>query len=156
MQQDTQPGIFSTHIHSDGAYQDLLGVPWGVGQGYDKMETCSPYVAMKGNDVFKVAVKTLSALITSTLHANGMTPDDPFWLVPHQANIRIIEASAKRIGLDPEKVIITVDKHANTSAASIPLALRTGIEDGRIKPGDKVLMEAFGGGFTWGSALVGI
>ena len=109
---------------------------------------------MRGNEVFKVAVKTLAGAIDKTLNANGLTRDDHSWLVPHQANIRIIEATAKRIGLEPARVIVTVDKHANTSAASIPLALFEGISDGRIRSGDLVMMEAFGGGFTWGSALV--
>lgn len=154
LQQNNAPGIYSTHIHSDGQYQDLLGVPWGVSCGFDRPGEISPYVAMRGNEVFKVAVKTLAGAIDKTLNANGLTRDDHFWLVPHQANIRIIEATAKRIGLDPARVIVTVDKHANTSAASIPLALFEGISDGRIRSGDLVMMEAFGGGFTWGSALV--
>lgn len=154
LQPSDAPGIYSTHIHADGKHQDLLGVPWGVSRGFDSMDDFSPYVTMKGNEVFKVAVKTLSGIIDYTLSANGMSRDDHFWLVPHQANIRIIEATAKRIGLDPAQVVITVDKHANTSAASIPLALNAGVSDGRIKPGELVVMEAFGGGFTWGSALI--
>lgn len=154
IQPDTKPGIFSTHIHADGQYQDLLGVPWGVSKGYEQIQSCNPYVEMKGNEVFKVAVKTLSSIIGTTLEANGFERDTEYWLVPHQANIRIVQATAKRIGLDPTRVIITVDQHANTSAASIPLAMEVGISDGRIKAGDLVILEAFGGGFTWGSALL--
>lgn len=154
LQESNAPGIYSTHIYSDGQYQDLLGVPWGVSAGFDQQEQKSPYVQMRGNEVFKVAVKTLSSVITETLRANDLSAKEHFWLVPHQANLRIIDATAKRIGLDPAQVIVTVDKHANTSAASIPLALYEGVSDGRIKSGDLVMMEAFGGGFTWGSALL--
>lgn len=109
---------------------------------------------MSGNAVFKMAVNTLDQIVDETLEANGLQKSDIDWLVPHQANIRIIQATGKKLGLPPERVVITVDRHGNTSAASIPLALDTAVRDGRIKPGELVLMEAFGGGFTWGSVLV--
>jgi 3-oxoacyl-[acyl-carrier-protein] synthase-3 len=109
---------------------------------------------MEGNAVFKVAVNTLDAIVDETLVANGMQKSDIDWLVPHQANIRILQATAKKLDMSMDKVVVTVDKHGNTSAASIPLALDIAVRDGRIKRGDIVLMEAFGGGFTWGSALI--
>jgi 3-oxoacyl-[acyl-carrier-protein] synthase-3 len=109
---------------------------------------------MEGNAVFKMAVNTLDQIVDETLLANGMQKSDVDWLVPHQANIRILQATAKKLDMDLDKVVVTVDKHGNTSAASIPLALDTAVRDGRIKRGDVILMEAFGGGFTWGSALI--
>jgi 3-oxoacyl-[acyl-carrier-protein] synthase-3 len=109
---------------------------------------------MEGNAVFKVAVNTLDAIVDETLLANNLQKSDIDWLVPHQANIRILQATAKKLEMSMDKVVVTVDKHGNTSAASIPLALDVAVRDGRIKRGDTVLMEAFGGGFTWGSALI--
>jgi len=147
---DSEPGIISTHVHADGRYQDLLFVDGGV--SLKKEGEC--YMRMSGNAVFKMAVKTLDAIVDETLEANGMAKSDIDWLVPHQANIRIIQATAKKLGMGMENVVVTVDKHGNTSAASIPLAFDTAVCDGRIKRGETVLMEAFGGGFTWGSVLL--
>jgi 3-oxoacyl-[acyl-carrier-protein] synthase-3 len=143
-------GIISTHIHADGRYQDLLFVDGGV--SLKKEGEC--YMRMSGNAVFKMAVKTLDAIVDETLEANGMSKADIDWLVPHQANIRIIQATAKKLGMGMDNVVVTVDRHGNTSAASIPLAFDTAVRDGRIKAGETVLMEAFGGGFTWGSVLL--
>jgi len=145
-----EPGIISTHIHADGRHQDLLYVDGGPSMGAEK----GPYMRMQGNSVFKVAVNTLDAIVDETLAANGLQKTDIHWLVPHQANVRIIQATAKKLGMSMDQVVLTVDKHGNTSAASIPLALDTAVRDGRIKRGETILMEAFGGGFTWGSALV--
>lgn len=150
LQASTEPGIISTHLHADGRYQDLLFVDGGVSL---KTEGAC-HMRMSGNAVFKMAVNTLDAIVDETLEANGLQKSDIDWLVPHQANIRIIQATGKKLGLAPERVVITVDRHGNTSAASIPLALDTAVRDGRIKKGELVLMEAFGGGFTWGSVLV--
>jgi 3-oxoacyl-[acyl-carrier-protein] synthase-3 len=146
-----EAGIVSTHLHADGAYKDLLQVPRGVGSG-----SCDgdPYMEMKGNEVFKMAVTTLGRIVDETLEANGMQKSDIDWLVPHQANIRIIQATARKLNLPMDQVVVTVADHANTSAASIPLAFDTAVRDGRIKRGETVLMEAFGGGFTWGSVLL--
>jgi 3-oxoacyl-[acyl-carrier-protein] synthase-3 len=145
-----EPGIIATHLHADGRYQDLLFVDGGVSL---KTEGAC-HMRMSGNAVFKMAVNTLDAIVDETLEANGLAKSDIDWLVPHQANIRIIQATAKKLGMGMERVIVTVDRHGNTSAASIPLALDTGVREGRIQPGETVLMEAFGGGFTWGSVLV--
>ncbi|HHJ20459.1 MAG TPA: ketoacyl-ACP synthase III [Gammaproteobacteria bacterium] len=147
-------GLLSTHLHADGAYEELLHIPFGVSQGYDKLQAGEAFVYMKGNEVFRVAVKTLGRIVDETLAANQMSKADIDWLVPHQANIRIIQATAKKLSMDMDQVIVTVDQHGNTSAASIPLAFDTAVRSGQIKPGDTVLMEAFGGGFTWGSALL--
>ncbi len=149
-----QPGILSTHLHADGQYKDLLKVDWGVGQGYEQLTAESGTVSMRGNEVFKVAVRTLGRIVDETLAANRLSKADVDWLVPHQANIRIIQATARKLGLPMERVVQTVQEHGNTSAASIPLALDTAVRDGRIRPGDLLLLEAFGGGFTWGSALI--
>ncbi len=145
-----EPGIISTHIHADGRYQELLYVDGGPSMGNSEKAA----MRMQGNPVFKMAVNTLDAIVDETLAANGMEKSDIDWLVPHQANIRIIQATGKKLGLPSERVVITVDQHGNTSAASIPLALDTAVRDGRIRRGQTLLMEAFGGGFTWGSALV--
>ncbi len=145
-----EEGIIATHLHADGRYQDLLSVKKSVISKPD----IYPFVQMKGNEVFRHAVTKLHEIVEETLTAANLTGDDIDWLIPHQANLRIMTATAKRVGLSKEKMVITVDKHANTSAASIPLALDVARKDGRIKKGDLVLMEAFGGGFTWGSALV--
>ena len=150
LQVSDEPGIISTHLHADGRYQDLLFVDGGVSL---KTEGAC-HMRMSGNAVFKMAVNTLDAIVDETLEANGLQTSDIDWLVPHQANIRIIQATGKKLGLPPERVVITVAQQGNTSAASIPLAFDTAVRDGRIKPGELVLMEAFGGGFTWGSVLV--
>ena len=145
-----EPGIISTHLHADGRYQDLLFVDGGVSMRKDG--DC--YMRMSGNAVFKMAVKTLDAIVDETLAANGLDKAGVHWLVPHQANIRIIQATAKKLGMAMDNVVVTVDRHGNTSAASIPLAFDTAVRDGRIQRGENVLMEAFGGGFTWGSVLL--
>ena len=139
-------GVISTHLHADGNYEKMLHVP----RNQDKPDT----VLMEGNAVFKMAVNTLDQIVDETLAANNMQKSDIDWLVPHQANIRILQATAKKLDMSMDKVVVTVDKHGNTSAASIPLALDVAVRDGRIKRGDVILMEAFGGGFTWGSALI--
>ena len=148
VQASKEPGIISSHLHADGSYANLLHVPSGVSQreGRDTIE-------MQGNPVFKIAVNTLDAIVDETLQANGMQKSDIDWLVPHQANIRILQSTAKKLGMSMERVVVTVDVHGNTSAASIPLALDVAVRDGRIKRGETILMEAFGGGFTWGSVL---
>jgi 3-oxoacyl-[acyl-carrier-protein] synthase-3 len=146
---DNETGILSSHLHADGSYSNLLNVPSGVSQNEG-----SKTIHMEGNPVFKVAVNTLDAIVDETLAANNMDKSDVDWLVPHQANIRILQSTAKKLGMTMDKVIVTVDRHGNTSAASIPLALDVAVRDGRIKRGETVLMEAFGGGFTWGSILM--
>jgi len=149
LQASNEAGIIATQLHANGSYEKLLTVPAGVSrQDGDKT------IKMEGNAVFKMAVNTLDQIVDETLIANGMQKSDVNWLVPHQANIRILQATAKKLDMDLDKVVVTVDKHGNTSAASIPLALDTAVRDGRIKRGDIILMEAFGGGFTWGSALI--
>jgi len=149
-----QAGILSSHLHADGQYKDLLAVPVGISKGYDKLIRGEAYVQMSGSEVFKVAVTTLGRIVDETLEANGMQKSDVDWLVPHQANVRIIAATAKKLNMPMERVVLTVERHGNTSAASIPLAFDEAVRDGRIKRGDVVLMEAFGGGFTWGSVLL--
>ena len=148
-----EPGIISTHLHADGAYESLLRVPTGISRGYKELQQGSAYVEMRGNEVFKVAVTTLGRIVDETLAANNMQKSDVDWLIPHQANIRIINATAKKLQTPMERVVVTVDEHGNTSAASVPLALDVAVRDGRIKRGETILMEAFGGGFTWGSVL---
>jgi len=148
LQASEEQGIISTHLHADGSYEKMLHVP-----RKGDINGCGT-VVMEGNGVFKVAVNTLDAIVDETLTANGMQKSDIDWLVPHQANIRILQATAKKLDMSMDKVVVTVDKHGNTSAASIPLALDTAVRDGRIKRGEIILMEAFGGGFTWGSALI--
>ncbi len=148
-----EPGILSTHLHADGSYESLLTVNAGVSQGYDNLKS-GAFIEMKGNEVFKMAVNTLGRIVDETLHANDMKKSDVDWLIPHQANIRIIHATAKKLKLPADRVVITVDQHGNTSAASVPLALDVAVRDGRIKRGETLLLEAFGGGFTWGSALL--
>jgi len=149
-----EPGIISTHLHADGRYKDLLLYPDGVSSGFKLVREGKAGIRMKGNEVYKVAVNTLGALVTETLDANNISKDQVDWLIPHQANIRIIEAIAKRLDLPMERVIVTIGTQGNTSAASVPLALDTGIRDGRVERGQLLLLEAFGGGFTWGSALI--
>ncbi|WP_295438050.1 beta-ketoacyl-ACP synthase III [uncultured Thiodictyon sp.] len=145
-----EPGIIATSLHADGAYKEMLQVPGGIGNG----DYANNRVTMKGNEVFRFAVTVLSKLVAETLAANGLTMADIDWFIPHQANLRIIQAIARKIRLPMEKVVVTVADHANTSAASVPLALDQAVRDGRIQRGHLVLMEAIGGGFTWGSALV--
>jgi 3-oxoacyl-[acyl-carrier-protein] synthase-3 len=154
LQADDNPGILSTHLHSDGAYKDLLCVPAGVSRNYEAVKAGTAFTTMVGSEVFRWAVTAMSDLVGETLEANGMTRDDVDWLIPHQANVRIINAVGRRAGFPPEKVIVTVDHHGNTSAASVPLALDESIRQGTIRPGDTILMEGFGGGFTWGSVLL--
>jgi 3-oxoacyl-[acyl-carrier-protein] synthase-3 len=149
-----EPGIITTHLHADGRYKDLLLYPGGISSGFELLRDGKGGVQMKGNEVYKVAVNTLGQLVTETLNANNIGKDQIDWLIPHQANIRIIEAIAKRLDLPMERVIVTIGTQGNTSAASVPLALDTGIRDGRVKRGQLLLLEAFGGGFTWGSALI--
>jgi 3-oxoacyl-[acyl-carrier-protein] synthase-3 len=150
-----EPGIISTHIHADGAYESLLTtVKPGPDVDPDKLADGTAFIEMRGNEVFKMAVNTLGRIVDETLDAAGMSYADVDWLVPHQANIRIIQATARKLDLPMERVVVTVNKHGNTSAASVPLALDTAVRDGRIKRGDTILLEAFGGGFTWGSALI--
>jgi 3-oxoacyl-[acyl-carrier-protein] synthase-3 len=146
LQTSDQQGVISTHLHADGNYETMLHVPRRT-EGPDT-------VVMEGNPVFKMAVNTLDQIVDETLAANHMQKTDIDWLVPHQANIRILQATAKKLEMPMDRVVVTVDKHGNTSAASIPLALDVAVRDGRIQRGDVILMEAFGGGFTWGSALI--
>lgn len=153
LQASEEPGIISTHLHADGSYSDLLQVPAGVGVGFGEMKAGKAFVEMRGNEVFKMAVTTLGRIVDETLEANGMEKSDVDWLIPHQANMRIIKATARKLHLPMERVVVTVGQHGNTSAASIPLALDVAVRDGRIKQGETVLMEGFGGGFTWGSVL---
>ena len=148
------PGILSSHLHADGRYEPLLTVPAGISRGYDQVKANKAFIQMQGREVFKVAVNTLGSLVEETLHPNDMDHIDVDWLVPHQANYRIIEATAKKLDLPMDKVVVTVGEHGNTSAASIPLALDVAVRDGRIRHDDVLLLEAFGAGFTWGSVLV--
>jgi 3-oxoacyl-[acyl-carrier-protein] synthase III len=144
------PGVLSTHLHADGRYSELLYCGSGVSKGFAEKLA----IVMAGNEVFKVAVTKLGQAVDETLAANGLERTALDWLVPHQANIRIIQATARKLDLPMERVIVTVQEHGNTSAASVPLALDVAVRDGRIKRGELLLLEAFGGGFTWGSALV--
>ena len=144
-----KPGLYHSEIHADGRYADMLKVPSGVSR-----PTGEPYVRMHGGEVFKFAVNIMGSMVENVLAATGMQKDDIDWLGPHQANQRIITATAKKLDLSMDRVILTLGEQGNTSAASIPLALDIGIRDGRIKPGDLLLMEAVGGGFTWGAALL--
>lgn len=149
-----EPGILSTHLHADGEYEDLLNVNYGVSTAANLMIDGSGGIQMKGNEVFKMAVNTLGRIVDETLAYNNMEKSDVDWLVPHQANTRIINATAKKLKMSMDHVVVTVNKHGNTSAASVPLALDVAVRDGRIKRGETLLLEAFGGGFTWGSALI--
>jgi 3-oxoacyl-[acyl-carrier-protein] synthase III len=146
-----QPGILSSHLHADGSYRKILAVPGSICGG--KVQG-KPFVMMEGNVVFKFAIKVLEDVVRETLAENNLEVSDIDWLIPHQANIRIILSTANKLGLPMEKVVATVDRHGNTSAASIPLALDIAVRDGRIKSGQLVLLEGVGGGFTWGAALV--
>jgi 3-oxoacyl-[acyl-carrier-protein] synthase-3 len=144
------PGIIATHIHADGRHKELLRTTTGPSTGMRE----PALMRMEGNSVFKMAVNTLDRIVDETLEANGLQKSDIDWLVPHQANIRIISATAKKLGMSMDHVVTTVAGHGNTSAASVPLAFDVAVRDGRIQRGQTVLMEAFGGGFTWGSALL--
>lgn len=149
-----EEGIISTHIHAAGRHSDLLGVDVGVSTGFKAEERGGVRIKMKGNEVFKVAVRTLGRIVDETLEHNNMEKSQLDWLIPHQANLRIISATAKKLGMTMDQVVVTVDKHGNTSAGSVPLALDEAVRSGKIKRGDHLLLEAFGGGFTWASALV--
>ena len=149
-----EPGIIATHLGADGQYKDLLYYPVGASKELQKAGTDEAAIMMTGNEVFKVAVKTLGNVAVEVLEKAGVDQSEVDWLIPHQANIRIIQATAKRLDMPMDKVILTVQDHGNTSAASVPMALDVGIRDGRVKPGQLILMEAFGGGFTWGSVLL--
>lgn len=152
---DEETGILSTHLHADGAKKELLWNPVGVSTGFRPEEkNAGVRVLMTGNEVFKHAVKALDSVVEETLEANGLDRHDIDWLITHQANLRIIEATAKRLDMPMERVIVTVDRHGNTSAGSVPLALDEAVRTGRVQRGQLVLLEAFGGGFTWGSALL--
>ena len=151
---DNTPGILSTHIHADGRYQALLNVPAGISSNYDQVKAGRAFISMQGNEVFKVAVNTLGRIVEETLAANAMQKEELDWLVPHQANIRIITATAKKLDIAMDRVVLTIAEHGNTSAASVPLALEVAVRDGRIRAGETLLLEAFGGGFTWGSVLL--
>lgn len=149
-----EPGILSAKLGADGQYRDLLYYPYGPTKDLNRAGIDDAGILMKGNEVFKVAVRTLGAVAEEALAEHGIGHEDIDWLIPHQANLRIIQATAKRLGIPMEKVILTVQDHGNTSAASVPMALDVAVRDGRIKPGQLLLMEAFGGGFTWGSVLL--
>jgi len=149
-----EPGVISTHIHADGRFEDMLHVPAGISSGYDQVRAQSAYIHMKGHEVFRKAVAAMDTIARETLAGNQIDKHDIAWLIPHQANLRIIKAAAKKLDLPMDRVVVTVDEHANTSSASIPLALDVAVRDGRVKRGELLLFEAFGAGFTWGSALV--
>ncbi len=152
---DTDTGILSTHLHADGGKKELLWNPVGVSVGFKPGEhNAGVKVLMTGNEVFKHAVRALDSVVEETLEANGLDRHDIDWLIPHQANLRIIEATAKRLEMPMDRVVVTVDKHGNTSSGSVPLALDAAVRSGSIQRGQLVLLEAFGGGFTWGSALL--
>ena len=152
---DAETGILSTHMHADGGKKELLWNPVGVSVGFKPEEhNAGVRVLMTGNEVFKHAVKALDSVVDEALEANGLDRHDLDWRVPHQANLRIIEATAKRLDMPMERVIVTVDRHGNTSSGSVPLALDEAVRAGKIQRGQLVLLEAFGGGFTWGSALL--
>ncbi len=152
---DDQTGVLSTHLHADGGKKELLWNPVGVSVGFKPGEhNAGVKVLMTGNEVFKHAVKALDSVVEETLEANGLDRHDIDWLIPHQANLRIIEATAKRLDMPMERVIVTVDRHGNTSSGSVPLALDEAVRSGKVERGQLLLLEAFGGGFTWGSALL--
>ena len=152
---DTETGILSTHMHADGGKKELLWNPVGVSVGFKPGDdNAGVRINMSGNEVFKHAVRALDSVVEETLEANGLDRHEIDWLIPHQANLRIIEATAKRLDMPMERVIVTVDKHGNTSSGSVPLALDHAVRSGKVQRGQLVLLEAFGGGFTWGSALL--
>jgi 3-oxoacyl-[acyl-carrier-protein] synthase-3 len=149
-----EEGVISTHLHADGKYKDLLYFPSGVSKKAENFLSGQDTLVMRGNEVFKVAVSTLGRIVDETLEANDLDKHDIDWLIPHQANMRIINATARKLDMPIDRVIVTVHEHGNTSTASVPMALDLAIRDGRIQRGDLLLLEAFGGGFTWGSALI--
>ncbi|MDQ5910546.1 MAG: 3-oxoacyl-[acyl-carrier-protein] synthase [Pseudomonadota bacterium] len=149
-----EPGIIDSRLGADGRYKELLWVPAGVSSGYEQTRQNAAFVEMRGSEVFKVAVTTLKDIAEQILTANQMTVADVDWLIPHQANRRILTATAKRLGLPEERMVDCVRTHGNTSAASVPLALDVAVRDGRIQRGQTLLLEGFGGGFTWGAVLV--
>ncbi len=151
LRRDSTPGILSSRLHADGSHANMLSVPGTICGG---KVSGRPLLQMDGGGVFKFAVKVLDDVVEETLAANNLRKSDIDWLIPHQANIRIIQAMARKLGMSMEKVVVTVDRHANTSAASIPLALDEAVRDGRVRSGHHVLMEGVGGGFTWGAVLV--
>ncbi len=152
---DADTGILSTHLHADGNKRDLLCCPVGVSAGFDNsLPNAGVRITMAGNEVFKHAVKALDSVVDEALEANGLDKGDLDWLIPHQANLRIIEATAKRLDMPMERVIVTVDRHGNTSSGSVPLALDEAVRSGKVQRGQTLLLEAFGGGFTWSSALL--
>jgi len=154
LEASSEPGIYATCLHADGGFKHLLYNPVGVSVGFKDEPNHGVRINMSGREVFKVAVKTLDSLVDETLQAAGMVETDIDWLIPHQANLRIIEATAKRLKMSMERVIVTVDKHANTSSGSVPLALDYAVRSGKVQRGQNLLLEAFGGGFTWASALL--
>ena len=154
LEASSEPGIYATCLHADGGHKDLLYNPVGVSAGFTDEPNHGVRIRMSGREVFKVAVKTLDSLVDETLQAAGMQESDIDWLIPHQANLRIIEATAKRLKMSMERVVVTVDKHANTSSGSVPLALDYAVRSGKVQRGQTLLLEAFGGGFTWASALL--
>jgi 3-oxoacyl-[acyl-carrier-protein] synthase-3 len=151
-----EAGIVSCHLGADGRYKDLLYHPYGPSRRPGPVfgDDAGAFIHMKGNEVFKVAVKTLEGIVDEALEANHLERSAVDWLIPHQANLRIIQATAKRLGMPMERVVLTLQDHGNTSAASVPMALDVAVRDGRVKRGDLLLLEAFGGGFTWGACLV--
>ena len=151
LQASDTPGILSSHLHADGSYQNILSVPGSVCGG--KVEG-RPFLQMEGHAVFKFAVRVLDEVVEEALAKNNLRKSDIDWLIPHQANIRIIKSTAKKLGMSMEKVVVTLDRHANTSAASIPLALDEAVRDGRVRDGHHVLLEGVGGGFTWGAVML--
>jgi len=154
LEASSEPGIYATCLHADGGFKHLLYNPVGVSVGFNDEPNHGVRIRMSGREVFKVAVKTLDSLVEETLQAAGMVESQIDWLIPHQANLRIIEATAKRLNMSMERVIVTVDKHANTSSGSVPLALDYAVRSGKVQRGQNLLLEAFGGGFTWASALL--
>ena len=154
LQASEEAGILSSHLHADGQYEELLHVPAGISHDQQRLFKGEANICMRGGEVFKMAVTTLGRIVEETLTHNNMEKSDIDWLVPHQANIRIIKATAKKLHMKMDHVVVTVDEQGNTSAASVPLALDTAIREGKINKGETVLMEAFGSGFTWGSVLM--
>ncbi len=154
LQPNEETGIVRTLLGADGQYKDLLYLESGISKGFDNLKSGRDFVQMKGNEVFRVAVKTLGDIARRVLEESGVAQEELDWLVPHQANIRIIQAAAKKLRLPMEKVIVTVADHGNTSTASVPMALDVAVRDGRVQRGQLLLLEAFGGGFTWGSTLL--
>ncbi|HEY5761765.1 MAG TPA: beta-ketoacyl-ACP synthase III [Rhodocyclaceae bacterium] len=151
LQADNKPGILASALHADGSYSGILSVPGQVQAG---QVVGDPFLRMDGQAVFKLAVRVLAEVAQEVCAAAGRSTDSIRWLIPHQANVRILDATAKKLGVDPSRVVVTVDRHANTSAASVPLALDVAVRDGRIQRGDSVLLEGVGGGFTWGAVLL--